>query len=216
MNQLHYTQKETPPDRWRWKCPRTGHVIAEMDKGTWLGKIAKFHRDNELLLEDGWQARAEHELCMTLPPGFCAYADGSKPQHQAMNTRSTAEVVASGSRVFLEFVLKGGKIVAPEVADERARTCAACYASVNVPGCGGCVGLANMVMDIVGTGTTSADEHLRTKSCAWCGCSALANAWMPLEISEKGVTDAMLHPDASPSWCWKANGIRELRALTKS
>ncbi len=215
MNLLRYAQRDCPPDRWRWKCKRTGHVIEAMDKGTWFKAIKKFNENNGFELPENWQAIAEHELCMLLPPGFCQYEDGRSPQRQAMNTRSTAETITAGTKVFVEFILNGVKVVSPEVAEERARTCAACYAAVSVPGCGGCAGLVNTVMSVVGSGKTSADDHLKTKSCSWCGCSALANVWMPLESSEKGVTDEMLSPEnTAGDHCWKAKGIRELRGMT--
>lgn len=210
MSLLRYMQRETPPDRWRWQCPRTGHRVEAMDRATWLAEIEKFNRDNGFELEEGWQALAEHYFCMTLPPGFCQYGDGSTPQ-TFLNTRTTAATIVAGTEVFMAFVLSGGKLVEPSVAEERAKTCAACFAAVYVPGCGGCAGLVNTVMDVVGKGTTSADDQLRTKSCAWCKCSALANCWVPTETSAKGVTDEMLSVDIP--WCWKIREIRELRKV---
>lgn len=210
MSLLHYTQRETPPDKFRWQCKRTGHRIIAMDRVSWFSAIEKFHQDNDFPLEENWREVAEHELCMLLPPGFCAYADGNTPSHQALNPRSTIDIIMSGTRVFMEFVASGGKLVEPEVAEARARTCAACYAATPANGCGACVGLSGLVLDIVGAGKTTADRQLETKQCSWCGCSALANVHIPVEVSNHGVTDEMLSVEIP--WCWKIRELRELRA----
>lgn len=212
MNLLRYIARETPPDKWRYTHPATGHRIEEMDKATWLAAIERFHVDNGFALEPDWKERAEHELCMTLEPGFCEWSDGSKPTRHAIKVRNTAEVVISGTRVFASWIAEGRPRVAPEVAEERAKTCAACYAAVPMGWCGGCVGMIGLIMDVIGDGTTTADQQLKNKSCAWCGCSALSNVWMPLSASNTGVTADMLQPDASPSHCWKSEGLRNLRA----
>lgn len=210
MNLLRYTQRETPPDRWRWKCRHTGHRIESMAKASWFQEIEKFNRENGFEQPENWREIAEHELCMLLPPGFCEYRGGGAPERQMLNTRTTAANIVAGTRVFLEWREQGMPLVTPEVAEQRAKTCAACYAAVPITGCGGCVGLVNLVLDIVGKGTTTADDELKTKSCAWCGCSALANVWIPAEVSQKGVTDEMLQTEIP--WCWKIREIRALRA----
>lgn len=213
MSLLKYTLRETPPDGYRWKCKQTGHRIVAVDKTSWLAAIFKFTSDNAIPLPPDWREQAEHELCLSLPPGFCRYADGGVPTEQVFDPRNPVEKIMAGTRVFLAFVQSGGKLVEPAVAEERGRTCSACIAAVPATGCGSCVGLSNLVLDIVGKGKTSSDDQLGTKQCAWCGCSALANVHVPVEVSQAGVTDAMLDAARQLDWCWKANEIRSLRGL---
>lgn len=201
---------ECPPDKYRYKFPEDGYTSRAFDRASWFADIQKHYRDNEYPIPANWKQVAEDQLCRLLPPGWCTYDDGRAPS-VFMDTRSSIDSILNATRVFSSFVAQGLPLVDHETAEERARTCASCFACVTIPGCAPCVGLSNLVADIVGAGKTEADSILATKSCAWCGCSAQANVWIPVSVSEKGVSDDVLA--IAPEWCWKAREIRQLRGM---
>ena len=184
----------------------TGYVSYGLDKDTWMRDILKHRRDNGLQIPADMRAIAEDQLCQLLPPGHCMYDDGS-PQTQFVESRLTLEDIWHGTLVLSRFVADGIPVVPREVAEARARTCAACHFNVGVSGCGPCAGLSALVNSVAPK--TAADEQLEGRSCAVCKCASRAQVWLPIEVLEVGVPDAML--DRFPSFCWKGNGIRELR-----
>jgi hypothetical protein len=203
----------TPPDGFRFRVPGDGTLITANVRSDWLDKIAKHYRDNGYTLSDDWQAQAETQLCALLPPGWCRYDDGTEPR-TFIDRRFNLGDAINGTNVLIEFVKQGAPLVNQDTAEARAKTCAACYALLDIPGCNTCASFANYVAEVAGARATKADPLLETKVCGVCHCSARANIWIPVEVSKAGVTDEMM--EQFPDWCWKKQGIEALRKSSES
>jgi hypothetical protein len=203
----------TPPDEFRFVVPHDGVPIRANNYQGWLDRIKDHYKDNGYDLPEDWIAIAEDQLCRILPAGWCRYDDGSEPT-RFIDRRFSFEDVKNGTKVLIEFVKQGAPLVSQAVAEERGRTCAACYAALPIPGCTSCTAFANVVAEVAGARTTKADPMLDSKACAVCGCSAIANLWVPVEVSQAGVTEEMMA--LWPAHCWKGNEIRALRAAAES
>lgn len=190
----------TPPDKFRYTFPEDGHRVSSFSYDGWMAQIKTHAKDNGYTLPDNWIAQAEDQLCQLLPPGWCKYEDG-RPVEGRVDARIGMDDILRGTRVFLEFVKSGGRIVEQEEAERRAKICGSCYMRAAIPGCAPCVGLANLVAEISGAKATKSDHLLETKSCLVCKCSANANVWIPVETSRVGVTPEMM--GQWPSFCWK-------------
>lgn len=198
----------TPPDDFRFVVPQDGFSIRRNNYQGWLDAIKRHYIDNNYELPADWIAKAEEQLCKTLPPGWCRYDDGSEPT-KFINRRFTFDDALNGTKVLIEFVKQGTPLVSQEEAEARGKTCAACYAALPIPGCSSCKAFANYVAEVAGAKTTKADAMLDSKVCAVCGCSAIANLWIPVEVSQAGVTEEMMA--LWPEHCWKGAQIRALR-----
>lgn len=196
-----------PPDKFRYRFEEDGHWIRSFSKDAWLAAIRKHAVDNGY--EIPTQEEVEDQLCRSLNGEWCQYADGA-PVKEGINARFTINDIVNGTRVFISFAAAGAPLVSQEEAEARALVCSRCFLNTDVPGCGTCHQLANLVTEACGARKTESDALL--KACSWCKCSAQANVWMPTTISGVGVTDHML--DLAPSWCWKANSIREARRVS--
>ncbi len=206
MPKLRVNQQMTsPPDKWRYVFLQDGYLIHSYSYTDWVLRVKQHAINNGYpvpSVED-----MEDQVCRTLNGEWCHYEDGT-PAGEGISTRFELSDLMNGTKVLLSFIASGAPIVSREVAEERALTCSRCYLNMSIPGCGTCHGIANLVAEACGARKTSSDHLL--KACAWCKCSAQANVWIPTEISGAGVSDAML--TTAPSFCWKANSIREERA----
>ena len=191
---------ETPPDLYRWAAPN-GHVVREYNRDEWLRSIKKFCDNNDIELEDGWEADAEDRLCRVLPPGLCQYEDGGTPQTY-LNARFDLGDLARGTQMLVEIATHPDPLVDEEEADRRAGICASCPANVNVSGCMGCVPIADLVSKVRGAKKTKADSVL--KHCAVCRCALRAMVWVKDELLEPTITPEQREQYATLPWCWKA------------
>jgi hypothetical protein len=198
-----------PPDGYRFKVPNDGFEITANNYGGWLEKIKKHYADNGYELPEDWIAQAEEQLCKLMPPGWCRYEDGTSPT-AFINRRFSFDDAINGTKVLIEFVKQGAPLVSQEEAEARGKTCAACYAALPIPGCASCRAFANYVAEVAGARKTKSDTILDSKACGVCGCSAIANLWIPVEVSQKGVTEEMMQ--LWPEFCWKGQQLRALRA----
>lgn len=209
MTRLHLLQRTVcPPDKWRYVHPEDGYVSSCFTYDGWMAKILKHKKDNGYEVPPDWREQAEDQLCKSLPPGWCQYDGGGDPS-VFLNRRTAIGDIVRATEVLYEFVKQGHPIVDQKTAEERAQTCARCYAKDSVQGCSPCVGLANLIADVCGAQTTSADEVLENKQCLVCGCSARANVWVPVSVSAAGWTDEM--SALAPNWCWKKQEIEALK-----
>lgn len=191
----------TPPDKFQYKFPN-GYVIYGVTRDEWLAKINKYADDNDL--PQPTVEEAEHQLCKRLSGEWCVGGDDAS----FVNPRFTLDDFLRGTKVLSSFVLDGAKIVAPEVAEERARICSQCVVNMSVPGCSACSGMANAVAAAKGAQSTKYDHLLR--ACGICHCANEAQVWLPAEYLAKGVTPHMLEQYKQIDICWKRD---ELLAL---
>ena len=184
-----------PPDGYRYVFPETGHTVHAWTYYDWV-QAAKDHlAANSLPVPDQLGERMQHQLCMTLPPGWCDYDDPNRPRP---STSLTWNDVAGGVATFTRWLAAGAKSVVQDEADRRALICSRCYLNVNVQGCAGC---HKAVVEVVRNRKTKYDFALR--SCAACRCFLRAKVHFPLSILDKSGVDQALYP----SFCWlKLNG----------
>lgn len=197
----------TPPDWFRKTFREDGHTVRALDYDSWIAAINKHVRDNGYDPAAHTPEICEHELCMLLPSGWCRWDDGSEPT-RFINTRFTIGDFIHGTEVLGSFITSGDPVVSQELAESRAKTCASCYANINIPGCSPCMAIANRVAAFTGGKTTQSDQHLA--ACAVCHCSNQAQVWIPAKHLAKGVTPDMMELYQQIPWCWKG---AELRAL---
>ncbi len=208
MSKLHFTFKdsEVPPDNLRFTHV-DGHVSISSDKASWHAKIEKHEKDNGRELSPTWKEDAQDQLCRLLPPGWCEYENGAGPDF-FLNTRLDANAFKRGIAVLASIVLSPDPLVSPELAESRAKICAACPANTNIEGCQPCMKLSEAIANIKGSGTTSCDGILR--QCACCACPSRANVWIKPELLKKGVEEEQMRKLRLFDHCWK---WREIDAL---
>lgn len=210
MNRLELTQRnQCPPDQFRYRFREDGRLIKCFSHEGWLQRIREHREYNSYPEPDDWKEQAEDQLCRLLPPGWCRQITGELPEWY-LNSRLGIEDVLRGTRVLASFVLNGAPIVSREVAAKRGSICATCPFAAAVEGCGICAGLSNVVAEVAGGESLPSDSVLENKSCLVCKCSARAQAWLPIEYLEKGVTDEMLKQ--FPEWCWKGAEVLRYRS----
>ena len=191
---------EAVPDQFRYRFQQDGHLVKSLSKEGWLEEIKRHYTRNGYPMPDDWREVAEDQLCRLLPPGWCEFPDGA-PLPEGIDARITIDDVVRGTQVFVEFVRQGAPLVDKATAEERGATCAACYMKAGIPGCGACVGVANLVAEASGAQTTKADIQLEGTSCLVCKCSSKAQIWMTPAVLRKGVTATMMRQ--FPEFCWK-------------
>lgn len=199
---------QCPPDKYRF-THETGYVSRGFDPYGWMEDIKRHRRDNGLPIPPNMQAIAEDQMCRTLPPGWCSW-DTGEPSTEYIDVRVTLDEAVNGTLTIGKWILDRG-IVEQEVAEERAAICAACPANVGIEGCKSCVSFAEKIAGAIGARKTRADALLEHRSCAWCKCSSKAQVWAPIELLATNVSDELLSRNQF-DFCWKARGIRELRA----
>lgn len=201
---------QTPPDKYRWKCRETGKTISCYSHDSWIRKIKEHCEFNGITPPS--EQEAEDQLCKLLPPGSCVQENGEQPPW-FLETRIGMQDVVRGTRVFAALgvaALQDKAVLVPKAkAMERSRICAGCPFAVSAEGCGSCHGISNLVAEIIGSVELDTDPMLANKMCAVCKCAARAQAWIPVEHLELGVTDLMM--DQFPEWCWKKQEILEFR-----
>jgi hypothetical protein len=206
MSKLRLLQKvECAPDKWRFTFA-DGRTLKCFSWEGLMSQVRDYAKWNEYAVPT--EAEVEDQLCRLLPAGWCEFEDGAPPNFYLENRISIYDVV-NGTKVLGSFVANGMPLVERSVAEERGKICAGCYANVSIPGCAPCVGMANLVAEVAGTTPLSADPLLEGKSCLYCKCASRANVWVPVEISERGVSDEVAAN--MPDFCWKKAAVQKLR-----
>lgn len=207
---------ECPPDQFRYKHRQSGYT----DKCfTWDGLVDRVKAHCHF---NGYPpvpvADIEDQLCKLLPPGWCVQDTGEAPQW-FIDSRVHPDDIVRGTDVLAALLVEKAKslftgkpvLVEKSVAAERAAICATCPFAANAQGCGPCAGISNAVAAIVGSETLPSDEMLANKACLICKCAARAQAWVPVEILARGVTDEMMEQFPA-EWCWKRAAVAEFRS----
>ena len=180
----------------------TGHVVSADDRGEWFTAIEKHAKDNNIVLPEDWKAYYEDQLCRVLPAGLCTYYDGTAPQTY-LSTRFGAEDLFRGAEMLATIAMHPDPLVTQEVADERARICAACPANVKVSGCYACYPISALIVHVKGARKTVADGVLL--NCAVCRCPNRSQVWIKDEVLATSI-DADQHAQFQQvgDHCWKA------------
>lgn len=180
-----------PPDGYRYVDPVSGFLAHAWTYVDWIN-VEKAHliansREIPATLESDMQ----HQLCLTLPPGWCLYDDDSRPRP---SVQLSWDNVVGGVKTFTRWIAAGCKFVAQSEAERRGTICANCYLNVNVQGCSGCQAA---VKEMVGDKKTKVDGSLR--SCAVCKCFLKAKVHFPIETLD---TDSEKVQAMYPGFCW--------------
>jgi hypothetical protein len=165
-------------------------------------QAAKNHlQANQLEIPINLEAQMQHQLCLTLPPGWCMYDDPNRPRP---NVSLSFNDVAAGIETFSNWIAQGREEVPQTEAERRALVCSRCYLNVNVTGCSGC---QPMLTTILGLRKTKYDAALR--SCAVCRCFLRAKVHFPikslLDNANPGVQEMY------PGFCWLKQGGENYR-----
>lgn len=195
-----------PPDGYCWTSP-LGHKERNLHRTSWYAAIDKHYKDNGLPQPDDWKAQAEHQWCLGAPPGFCKHETG-EGHSGYFSTRLTAHDYLHGTVVLSQIAATPDPLVSKEVAEARARKCAACPANLQVSGCIPCLGIANFIVAIKGSQTTSSDQYLNT--CGICKCSTAAKVWIKPEILSQHADATELAAMRAMPDCWVPTAIENL------
>lgn len=129
----------------------------------------------------GYDEELEVEVCRKYP-AECVETDSRVPPTQI---RYGVDTVLQGTRVLARFNLEGRPFVEREEAERRAKICSGCSWNLDHqrPCGGGCGGIKELVLSIVGSQGTSQDHNLRV--CSVCKCWNAAAVWIPMSILAK-------------------------------
>lgn len=190
------TRMSCPPEpHFRYVFPEDGYPVVAVTYVDWVQAAKNHLAANNREIPASLEADMQHQLCLTLPPGWCMYDDPARP-------RPTVSLdwndVAAGLKVFARWIMQGCNYVPQSEAERRALVCSRCYLNVNVQGCSGC---GQAVQEIVRQKKTKLDPQLN--SCAVCRCFLKAKVHFPLStldtLSEKA-------QQMYPEHCWLKQG----------
>ena len=208
MLKFNYRDKPGTPD------PPDGYLFTHQDgyksrnlhRSSWYADIDKHYKDNGYYQPDNWREIAEHQWCLGAPPGWCHHETGE--QHAGyFSTRLTAHDYLHGTVVLSQIAASSEPLVDQELAESRARKCAACPANLQVSGCIPCLGIANFIVQIKGAKRTASDSFLNT--CAICKCSNAAKVWVKTEILSAHANPTELAAMRAMPDCWQSKEIDE-------
>lgn len=201
MSEIKYCLiRTTHGSNWQCICPLTNIDTGELHH--WYLLVEKCIK---ILLDEGINPPPNlNELvadayCKQRPNSLnCAMCDPKK-QRQKVNIGSVAQWVKA---MYNWGKKERFKLVDQELAEQRAEICSSCPEQVEVSGCWGCRGVANLLPMIAGARTTKSD--LKLKACGRCGCYNKASVHLPIDPSHESNIEY-------PDHCWKA---KELVALS--
>jgi hypothetical protein len=180
-----------PPDGYRYVFPQDGFLCHAWTYVDWV-QVAKNHLTaNNKPIPDSLEADMQHQLCLTLPPGWCNYDDDNRPRPSTLLDWGD---VAGGLKTFAKWAVRGFQFVPQVEAERRAVICSRCYLNVNVQGCSGC---QKAVEEVVAERKTKHDSSLR--ACAVCKCFLRAKVHFPISTLD---TASEAVQQMYPDFCW--------------
>jgi len=182
---------DCPPDGYRYVDPVSGFVAHAWNYADWINEEKAHLRANNREIPATLEADMQHQLCLTLRPGFCLYDDPNRPRPSVGLSWND---VSSGLKTFARWIAKGCKYVSQAEADRRAEICSRCYLNVGVSGCSGC---GQAVKEVIADKKSKYDAVL--KSCAVCKCFLQAKVHFPIETLD---TDNEKMQEMYPGFCW--------------
>jgi hypothetical protein len=180
-----------PPDGFRYVFPQDGFVCHAWTYQDWVQTARNHLTANQAEVPLSLEEEMQHQLCLTLPPGWCAYDDDNRVRP---STSLEWNDVMEGLKTFARWIAQGCQYVAQSEADRRAEICSRCYLNVNVQGCTGC---QKAVQEVVGAKSSKYDDALRT--CAVCRCFLRAKVHFPISTLD---TESRKMQQMYPGFCW--------------
>jgi len=188
-------RKKTPPNGgWRY-TDSSGHKFADPVLKNLLKSVATLRQGrmdtgHPCDLNPGWQERCLDEMCREHRDIPCR--DAAKP----LRTTTLTEILRA-AHALKNFLANGGKLVSPDVANERAQVCIDCPYNRPANHCHGCKEGIGWVFELV-SGRTVPDQD-RLQACELCGCALKVLVHTPKEvISHEGIDRAEF-----PEFCWQ-------------
>lgn len=178
-----------PPDGFRFVFPQDGYVAHSWTYNDWLNAALMHAQANNMPVPT--EAEMEHQLCQTLPPGWCNYDDPSRPR---VTTSLDWDAVKGGLATFARWIATGCEYVQKTEAERRALICNRCYMNTNVSGCAACHAATE---EVVKGRSTKYDFSL--KACAVCKCFLRAKVHFPLKVLDK---ENSSYQQLYPEHCW--------------
>lgn len=192
---------ECPQGGYRYVFPDDGYVAHAWTYVDWVQAARNHLLANGKTIPSTLEADMEHQLCLTLRPGYCLYDDEKRPRP---NVNLEWNDVMDGLKTFARWVKGGCDYASQEEAERRAAICSRCYLNVHVNGCSQC---GKLVTEVVGERKTKLDTSLR--NCAVCKCFLRAKVHFPqkvLDTEKPGVQQ--MYPD----FCWLKKDGENYRA----
>lgn len=180
-----------PPDGYRYVDPEDGFLCHAWTYVDWVNTEVAHLRGNNREVPANLGEVMQHQLCQSLPPGWCMYDDPNRPRP---STSITYDNVLSGLKTFARWIAGGCNYVAQEEADRRSEICSRCYLNVNVQGCAGC---QKSVQEVIGERKSKRDASLQ--SCAVCKCFLKAKVHFPINTLD---TNSETVQAMYPGFCW--------------
>lgn len=192
MQLLAFTNKNVcPPDGFRYVYPVDGFVAHAWTHDAWIALMRAHLQANQILEPIDLIAQMEHQMCLNLDPGWCAYDQPDRPR---VSTSLTWDDVRNGLVTFGHWIAGGLQYVTQKEADRRALICSRCYLNVHVSGCAAC---HEAVKQVVSSRHSKYDSSL--KACAACKCLLQAKVHFPISVLDR-------EPDSvqavRPDFCW--------------
>src|SRR5262245_23729579 len=183
-----------PPNGFRYRFPETGWINHAWDHNTWADQGLQHAKINELGVDPLLTAKMEHQLCLTLPPGWCLYDDNNRPRPKVDLDWGD---IRNGISTFSAWLSKGAQFVDQTESNRRALICSKCYLNVHIDGCSACQAA---VQKIVKDKSTKHDSFLR--GCAVCRCLLKAKVHFPIDVLKENFENQEVYPD----FCWLKEG----------
>jgi hypothetical protein len=171
--------------------PADGYVAFAWTYVDWVQEARNHLQANQLPVPEDLEKTMQHQLCLTLPPGWCLYDDPMRPRPTLSLSFSDLQ---KGIETFSNWIARGKEEVTQAEAERRALVCSRCYLNVNVSGCSGCQPL---LTTILGLRKTKYDASLR--SCAVCRCFLRAKVHFPISALDKVSAGVQ---EMYPGHCW--------------
>jgi hypothetical protein len=179
-----------PPEPYfRYVFPEDGYAASGATYDSWITQAGMHSQANNMSAPS--HEDMEHQLCLTLPPGWCNYDDNNRVRP---STNLGWDDLQRGLATLGRWLGGGKKAVDQEEADRRALICSRCYLNVQISGCAGC---QRLVAELVGGRSSKYDFAL--KGCAVCKCVLRAKVHVPQEILDK---ESEALQEVYPSFCW--------------
>jgi hypothetical protein len=206
MSCQHCTIKvkhEVPAGGWRYFQAETKYTVRAASWGELVTAVKNHRIANKIPIGLEIEREIESQLCAILPAGACEMDDKSHAAAAAGLGRLTFAQVLAGTATLIDWALHGKEAVAKDVAEARGTICSRCFYNQNIDGCSTCnMGSIREIANKLTSGEKlSVDAYLDAKACALCGCSSKAHVWVPLDILQRHVDDAL--NARFPDWCWK-------------
>jgi hypothetical protein len=194
-----------PPEGYRYVFPTDGHVSHAWTYTDWIQDAINHLQANKEEIPPDLAETMEHQLCLTLPPGWCNYDDDNRPRATTVLYWGDIQAgLETFARIAKEVVSGRFHFASQTESERRALICSRCYLNTNVSGCSACHKLAK---EVVGSRTTKYDFAL--KACAACKCLLKAKVHFPIEsLDIENERMQALYPEH----CWlKHNGPNYLK-----